>query len=228
MRKKRIFISCGQRTSQEKIFGKEVQTLINQHMDGFFAEEAHDAADLNTSLFRELQNCDGFVAVMQKRGNVNYSDSPTHYRASVWIQQEIAILHYRSFLLGRPIPMRLYLESGILPEGLTQYTMINPIKFEDTQSILEDLAKWLQGSAFDESPVLARREDLFRRRIQDYDENIWLVLELIAAHSRNPGDSVDYTILRNDFVAILQQRGHQDLECKQLFENARIPPRDSV
>ena len=80
MRKKRIFISCGQRTSQEKIFGKEVQTLINQHMDGFFAEEAHDAADLNTSLFRELQNCDGFVAVMQKRGNVNYSDSPTHYR----------------------------------------------------------------------------------------------------------------------------------------------------
>jgi hypothetical protein len=52
MRKKRIFISCGQRTSQEKIFGKEVQTLINQHMDGFFAEEAHDAADLNTSLFR--------------------------------------------------------------------------------------------------------------------------------------------------------------------------------
>jgi hypothetical protein len=123
--------------------------------------------------------------------------------------------------------MRLYLESGILPEGLTQYTMINPIKFEDTQSILEDLAKWLQGSAFDESPVLARREDLFRRRIQDYDENIWLVLELIAAHSRNPGDSVDYTILRNDFVAILQQRGHQDLECKQLFENARVPPRDS-
>jgi hypothetical protein len=139
MRKKRIFISCGQRLPEEKSFGREIQRLINEKMDGFFAEEAHDAADLNTSLFRELQNCDGFVAVMHKRGEVSYSDSSPHYRVSVWIQQEIAILHYRSFLLGRPIPMRIYLESGIQPEGLTQYSMINPIKFEDTQSILEDL-----------------------------------------------------------------------------------------
>jgi hypothetical protein len=77
---------------------------------------------------------------MQKRGNVNYSDSPTHYRASVWIQQEIAILHYRSFLLGRPIPMRIYLESGIEPEGLTQFSMINPIKFETNRHSLRSIS----------------------------------------------------------------------------------------
>ena len=91
MRKKRIFISCGQRLREEKIFGLEIQQLINESMVGFFAEHAHDASDLNTSLFRELQNCDGFVAVMQKRGEVKYSDSPAQYRASVWIQQEIAM-----------------------------------------------------------------------------------------------------------------------------------------
>jgi len=143
MRKKRIFISCGQRLPEEKSFGLEIQRLINEKMDGFFAEEAHDAADLNTSLFRELQNCDGFVSVMHKRGEVNYSDSPAHYRASVWIQQEIAILHYRSLLIGRPIPMRIYLESGIQPEGLTQYSMINPIPFQDKETVLENLARWL-------------------------------------------------------------------------------------
>jgi hypothetical protein len=50
MTKKRIFISCGQRTPEEKIFGGEIQAVINQqHMDGFFAEYAHDAADLNTA-----------------------------------------------------------------------------------------------------------------------------------------------------------------------------------
>jgi hypothetical protein len=194
-------------------------------MDGFFAEDAHDAADLNTSLFRELQNCDGFVAVMHKRGEVKYSDSPPHYRASVWIQQEIAILHYRSFLLGRPIPMRIYLESGIKPEGLTQFSMINPIKFEDTQTILRDLAKWLRGSTFEEPPALARREDLFRRRIQAYDEKHWLFLELIVVHSRNPGDSVDLEILRNDFVAILGEHGQEGSQARQLFEDARGPLR---
>jgi hypothetical protein len=93
---------------------------------------------------------------MHKRGEVNYSDSLPHYRASVWIQQEIAILHYRSFLLGRPIPMRIYLENGIEPEGLTKYSMINPIPFLETETILKDLAKWLTGSSFDEPPVLAR------------------------------------------------------------------------
>jgi|RhiMetdeSRZDD1v2_1073273.scaffolds.fasta_scaffold283347_2 hypothetical protein len=225
MPKKRIFISCGQRLPEEKSFGREIQRLINENMDGFFAEEAHDAADLNTSLFRELQNCDGFVAVMHKRGEVNYSDSPSHYRASVWIQQEIAILHYRSFLLGRPIPMRLYLENGILPEGLTQFSMINPIKFEDTQAILEDLAKWLRGSTFDEPPVLARREDLFRRRIRAYTENHWLLLELIAAHSRNPGDSIDHTILLNDFAATVGESGHEEQLARQLFEDVRVPLR---
>ena len=191
----------------------------------FFAEAAHDAADLNTSLFRELQNCDGFVAVMHKRGEVSYSDRPPHHRASVWIQQEIAILHYRSFLLGRPIPMRIYLESGIEPEGLTQFSMINPIKFEDTQAILEDLTKWLGGSTFDEPPVLARREDLFRRRIRTYTENHWLLLELIAAHSRNPGDSIDHAILLNDFAATVGESGHEEQLAKQLFEEVRVPLR---
>jgi hypothetical protein len=225
MPKKRIFISCGQRLPEEKSFGREIQRLINENMDGFFAEEAHDAADLNTSLFRELQNCDGFVAVMHKRGEVSYSDRPAHYRASLWIQQEIAILHYRSFLLGRPIPMRIYLENGILPEGLTQYSMINPISFQDNQSVLHDLAKWLQGSTFDESPTLARREDLFRRRVQGYDENHWLLLELVAAHSRNPGDLVDYTMVQFDFVAILQERGQPD--AGNIFEKVRIPLKQS-
>jgi hypothetical protein len=225
MRKKRIFISCGQRLPEEKSFGLEIQKLINENMDGFFAEAAHDAADLNTFLFRELQNCDGFVAAMQKRGKVTYSKSRAHYRASVWVQQEIAILHYRSFPLGRPIPMRIYLERGIESEGLTKFSMINPIPFEDNKIVLEDLAKWLQGSTFDKPAALARREDLFRRRIRAYTENHWLLLELIAAHSRNPGDSIDHAILLNDFAATVGESGHEEQLARQLFENVRVPLR---
>jgi hypothetical protein len=232
MRKKRIFISCGQRLPEEKSFGLEIQQLINKSMNGFFAEEAHDAADLNASLFRELQNCDGFVAVMHKRGEVNYSDRSPHYRASVWIQQEIAILHYRSYLLARPIPMRIYLENGIEAEGLTQYSMINPIKFEDKKIIIDDLAKWLRGSTFDEPPVLARREDMFRRRVEANEEYHWLILELIAAHCQGPNDVADETFVFQDFDAVLQEKGKRDADqlfspkLSQLISNGLISKRN--
>lgn len=35
MRKKRIFISCGQRLPEEKRFGLEIHKLINETMFGF-------------------------------------------------------------------------------------------------------------------------------------------------------------------------------------------------
>lgn len=219
MAKKRIFISCGQRTAEEKLFGQKIQTLINQYMEGFFAEYAHDAADLNTAVFRELQNCDGFVAVMQKRGAVQDLNSPVHYRASVWIQQEIAILHYRSFLIGKTIPMRLYLEMGILPEGLTKYSMINPIPFKETQTILEDLGEWLHGPTFREPPELARREDLFRRRVEANDEDAWLILELIAAHCQGPNDTVENVFVLGDFVTIGKEKGTSDADVAQRFNS---------
>ena len=159
MPKKRVFVSCGQHTEEEKSFGQEILRLIDSHgMAGFFAEEVHQAADLNTSLFKELQRCDALVAVLQKRGDVQYEKFPISQRASVWIQQEIAILFYRSFLLERTIPMRIYMERGILHEGLTTVSIINPIQFEKKQTVLEDLSQWLEGPAFEEQPVLTRRE----------------------------------------------------------------------
>lgn len=84
-------------------------------MIGFFADEAHEPAALNTSLFQKLRDCDGFIGVMQKRGEITYPSFEKSHRASVWIHQEGAILFYRSFLLQRPtpIPRRLQVEKGI-------------------------------------------------------------------------------------------------------------------
>jgi len=217
MSTKRIFVSCGQRTTEEKTVGQEIRELIRKHdMDGFFAEEVHDALDLNTSLFRELQNCDGFVSVLQNRGEVHYPGFEMKRRASVWIHQEIAILFYRSFLLKEPIPMRIYVENGLLHEGLTQFSIINPIPFEYKNTIFTDLSSWLGGSVFDQPPVLARRENLFRRRIEQYKDHHWLILEIIAAHSRNPGDSTRHTTVLNDFRAVLSEEGRQDEEINRL------------
>src|SRR2546422_868093 len=113
MPKKLIFVSCGVHAKEETTFGEKIGELIEAHdMTSFIAPKVHQAADLNTHVFKELQRCDGFVAVLQKRGEIHYEKFPVKHRASVWIHQEIGILFYRSFLLGQAIPMRLYMDAG--------------------------------------------------------------------------------------------------------------------
>ena len=218
MPNKHIFVSCGVHTEDERQFGESIKQLVESHdFNSFVAPAVHQPADLNTHVFRELQRCDGFVAVLQKRGEVHYESFPVKHRASVWIQQEIGIIFYRSFLVGRPIPTRIYVEESILREGLTTYSIINPIEFQTKETVLEDLSQWLKGPTFDEQPVLARRKDLFDRRTKSYDEYNWLLLELIAAHCRNPGDVVNYTMVLDDFINILQERGYKADEISPIF-----------
>lgn len=144
MPNRRIFVSCGQLTSKEKSLSEELINVIDKNgMKGFSAEETHQPADLNSFLFKEIQRCDGLVAVMQKRGEIRYLTYPLTQRSSVWIQQEIAILFYRSFLVGKPIPVRVYIEKGVLREGLMNFSIINPIEFTAKKTILEDLPRWL-------------------------------------------------------------------------------------
>lgn len=194
--------------------GQKIRNLIeSEGMTSFLAPTVHQPADLNTHVFSELQRCDGFVAVLQKRGQIQYESFPVKHRASVWIQQEIGILFYRSFLLGRAIPMRIYMEKEILHEGLTAYSIINPIPFASEQTILEDLSTWLKGPAFEIPPALAMRESLFQRRIESYDK--------MAAHSREPGDSCLEATVVGDFNAILhQEAGVEKPQETSLFSNA--------
>ncbi|MEX0806585.1 MAG: hypothetical protein WD688_25200 [Candidatus Binatia bacterium] len=220
MSQRLLFVSCGVHTEAEKALGRKIGEVIEKHkMISFLAPKVHQPADLNTHVFKELQRCDGFVAVLHKRGEIHYESFPVKHRASVWIQQEIGIIFYRSFLLGLDIPARIYQDQEILHEGLTTNSIINPIPFDNEEMLLEDLSEWLKGPTFDQHPVLTRRDDLFQRRIQDYEANQWLVLELIAAHSRNVGDDVDYNIVRNDFFKISP-------DPERLFERAWVRLRE--
>jgi len=221
MPRKLIFVSCGVHTEQERDFGRKIGVLIEKcEMTGFLAPAVHQPADLNTHVFKALQRCDGFVAVLQQRGEIHYESFPIKQRGSVWIQQEIGILFYRSFLLGRDIPIHIYREKDVLHEGLTTYSIINPIQFEEEATVLTDLEEWLKSPAFEEPPVLARREDLFRRRARAYKEHDWLFLEIVAAHCRNPGEKARYRIVHSDFCEILREQGKTPEESENLFNDA--------
>jgi hypothetical protein len=101
--------------------------------------------------------------------------------------------------------MRIYGEKNVLHEGLTTYSIINPIEFENEETVLNDLSEWLRGPTFEKQPVLALREDLFQKRIQLYDTYDWLLLELVAVHSREPGDVCLESTVRKDFDRIIRE-----------------------
>lgn len=201
--KRLVFVSCGQSTDEEKALGREISAIIRDNgMMPFFAEDVHSPDGLNAVVFKHIRLCDAFVAVLHRRGTVTFRNYPSSERASVWIQQEIALVAYRKLLQQRDLPIRVYAEQGIRREGLLEVLIVNPIEFATRATLLTDLSAWLAGEEFKQHPVLARREASFRRRAAKLTEDQWLMLELIAAHCPAPGDFVDYDTLRNDFFEI--------------------------
>ena len=98
MSKPHIFVSCGQRTEEEKRLGEAICKAIRDHgvFDCFFAEAQHSLNGLHENILDALAKSDGFITVIHRRGNVSYGlvkHEPLD-RASVWIEQEIAIAAY--------------------------------------------------------------------------------------------------------------------------------------
>jgi len=206
MARKFIFISCGQETKEELQLGKDIKVLVEkQDMEGFLAQTVHSADELNKTVFEAIQGCSGFCAVMHRRGEVVYKKYPRTHRASVWIQQEIALLMYRRLFHARPIPIRVFSQNGIRPEGVLEYSIANPIRFESSKEVKSAVSEWLRGPEFSTDPILNTREALFRRRLQPLDDDEdWFVLEMLAAHSMTPGDVVamrplEIDLLNSDF-----------------------------
>jgi hypothetical protein len=211
MGKKRVFVSCGQDSSEELALGHGVIALIDRAgMSGFFADQVHSATDLNSEVFRALQRCDAFLAILHCRGDVQYRSHPPKPRASVWVQQEIAVLCYRKFLQQQHLPIRVYSQSGILLEGVMRTAIVNPIEFEKDEEVLADVEKWLHGSEFSEHPVVARRADLFRIRVENLSKETWLFLEILAAHTRGAGEIAKAYMVYADFKRILAEGRNVD------------------
>jgi hypothetical protein len=60
----------------------------------FFAEDVQDLNGLDANILAALQRCVGFIAVLHPRGEIGLPDGGSITRASIWIEQEIAIATY--------------------------------------------------------------------------------------------------------------------------------------
>jgi len=141
---RRIFISCGQRTDEERNLGAAVAELVKSktQLSPYFAEEQSSLAGLTTHIFNALNDAAGFIAILHRRGSVMFGPESGRIdliRASVWVEQEIAIAAFIQQSLGRPLPVAAYIEEGIALEGVRQYVLLHPKPFRSYQDVLEDL-----------------------------------------------------------------------------------------
>lgn len=145
MSKPLIFISCGQYTTAEKALGKAIyDTVESLGMKPFFAETVQDFKGLNENILDNLRDCVGFITVMHPRGKIQRPNG-SFERASVWIEQEIAITAYIRHVEKRPLRVIAFIHKDVGREGIRDLLHLNPIVFSDEMEILRALPALLQA-----------------------------------------------------------------------------------
>ena len=145
--RKTVFISCGQYTGEEKELGKRVSDLVTKSTPfvGYFAQDQTTLETLSENLLRRLYESVGLIVIMHHRGKIEGRNT---IRASVWIEQEVAIATLMQQILGRPLRVALFIQHGIAIEGIRQQIQLNPIEFTNNDEVIarlrEILPKWTE------------------------------------------------------------------------------------
>jgi len=168
-----IFISCGQYTEAERSLGKTIKKMVESvtGRDAFFAEEVQDLNGLDVNILAALRDCAAFVTVLHPRGEITRPDGTELVRASVWIEQEIAIATYIQRVEKRPLPVIAFIHESVGREGIRDLLHLNPIAFSDESDVLAALPKLLSGWTGLTSPGIRVQLRSVNRRPQD---NHWV------------------------------------------------------
>jgi hypothetical protein len=141
MSKPLIFISCGQFTPSERALGKAIVQMVEEltGANAFFAEEVQDLNGLDFNILNALRNCAAFITVMHPRGEIKRHDGSIHTRASVWIEQEIAVATYIQRVEKRSLPVIAFIHESVGREGIRDLLHLNPVCFRQEQEVLSAL-----------------------------------------------------------------------------------------
>jgi hypothetical protein len=168
-----IFISCGQYTEQEKSLGNKIREPLerNTELKPYFAENQTSLQGLTAHILAALNRSVGFIAVMHHRG-VFETPQGKIIRASVWVEQEIAVAAFIEQVLRRPVEVQLYVQKGVALEGMRDKLLLNAVQFETNDEVIEHLIRHMErwksikprtdrsGIAFDSSFEARSKEAL--------------------------------------------------------------------
>jgi hypothetical protein len=136
-----IFISCGQWAANEVALGQATSKLVEQ-LTSYRAHYAQDQSSLQgvtTHILRALNDSVGLIAIMHPRGQITRADGSQIIRASVWIEQEIAIAAFLNQVLDRGLKVKAYIHESIGRDGLRDQLLLNPTIFSEDREVIDDL-----------------------------------------------------------------------------------------
>jgi hypothetical protein len=153
-----VFISCGQWHEAEKQLGKQIVALVEDvtPFRGYFAENQSSLEGLTHGILRELHAAIGLVVVMHSRGLVTGEDGAFDGRgprASVWIEQEIAIASYRRQILRHDLHVEAFYQKGLRREGIRDFIQLNAVEFSSGADVLSRLRDILPRWSATSSPI---------------------------------------------------------------------------
>lgn len=169
-----IFISCGQQTEPEKQLGTAIAQLVRDltPFEPYFAEYQTSLEGLSKHVLGALNRCIGFVVVLHARGIVLPINRT---RASVWVEQEVAIAAFLQQVLGRTLHLAAFSEKGVAREGIREALLLNPREFNNNQEILDHLRAVLPtwktptcGTATSDLAIEYKKRNITQKR-HDYE-----------------------------------------------------------
>jgi hypothetical protein len=136
--RKSVFISCGQSTARERELGQRVRALVEKLtlFEGYFAQDQSSLESLTANILHRLYESVGLIVIMHHRGKIEGWEIN---RASVWVEQEVAIAAFMEEVLGRRLHAALFIEEGISLEGVRNYIIFNATSFTTDDQVLEKL-----------------------------------------------------------------------------------------
>ena len=136
---RQIFISCGQRTDSEKQLTDKISDLITKltPFNPYSAAQQTTVEGLTSHILQALNKSVGLIVVLHGRGNV--TPPGKFIRASVWVEQEIAIAAFISQALGRKFPVQAFIEPSVHLEGMREQLLLNPKPFTTDDDVLDHL-----------------------------------------------------------------------------------------
>jgi hypothetical protein len=140
LERKSVFVSCGQFSEEERSLGTRVAELVNEctPFAGYFAESQTTLQTLTENVLRRLYESVGLIVIMHHRGTVE-TPTRTLTRASVWVEQEVAVATLMQQILKRPLHVVLFIQKGIAIEGIRQQLQLNPVEFVNGDEVVARL-----------------------------------------------------------------------------------------
>ncbi len=128
--KAKVFISCGQRSDEEKDTAERIKkALMCEGYNPYVAVQQQSLKALRERIFKELEDSEYIVFVDFKRERL---DCGKLFRGSLFSHQELAVASYLDLGTERDMEILAFHEKGVDPEdGMMGALQVNPEEFTD-------------------------------------------------------------------------------------------------